>query len=85
MQAEKLDTLSKAAGIDVEAYWPMVFAKFLSSRDVSEMLRNVGGAAAPAGGAVAAEGGAEAEAAEEPKKEETEEESDDDMGMDLFG
>ena len=70
----------KASGNDVEAYWPLLFAKALKGADVSELLSNIG-TAAPAGPAAA--GGATAAAAvvEEEKKEEVE---DVDMGG-LFG
>ncbi len=85
--SDKLATLTKAAGIDVESIWTQLFAKALEGKDIKDMLLNVGGThqilscqliigsgAAPAatGGAAAAAGGAAA--AEEEKKEEKEEE-----------
>ncbi|KAK3832221.1 MAG: 60S acidic ribosomal protein p1 [Linnemannia elongata] len=84
--SDKLQTLLKAANVEVESIWTSLFAKALEGKDVAAMLSNVGaagsapaaGAAAPAGGAAAAE-----EKAEE-KKEEAKEESDDDMGFGLF-
>jgi large subunit ribosomal protein LP1 len=82
--ADKLQTLTKAAGIEVESIWSQLFAKALEGRDVKDMLLNVGGsgaAAAPtAGGAAAATGGGAAAAEEEEeKKEEEKEESDEDV------
>ncbi|OZJ01981.1 hypothetical protein BZG36_04895 [Bifiguratus adelaidae] len=85
--ADKLQALTKAAGVDVEAIWTSLFAKALANQDLNALLSNVGaaGAAPAAGGAAAASGGAAAaeEAKEEPK-EEAKEESDDDMGFGLF-
>ncbi|KAI9594144.1 60s acidic ribosomal protein-domain-containing protein [Syncephalis fuscata] len=81
--ADKIQTLVKAAGVDVELIWASIFAKALEGKDLGEMLMNVGaGGAAPAAGAAAATGGAAAAAEEE--KEEEKEESDDDMGFGLF-
>ena len=78
----------KAAGVDVEPYWPGLFAKALESCNVKDLITNVGsgvGAAPAAGGAAPAAGGAPAaEEKKEEKKEEPEEESDDDMGFGLF-
>ena len=79
-------TLIKAAGVEVEPYWPSLFAKLLANTSVDDLIMNVGSgapAAAPAaGGAPAAgDGGGAAEAkAEEPEEEEEEE----DMEFDLF-
>ncbi|KAF9431358.1 60S acidic ribosomal protein P1 [Entomortierella beljakovae] len=85
--ADKLQTLLKAADVEVDAIWTTLFAKALDGKDVAGMLSNVGaGGAAPAaaaGGAAAGGAAAEAEKAEE-KKEEAKEESDDDMGFGLF-
>lgn len=84
--AEKLNTLISAAGVEVEPFWPGLFAKALEGRNISELIANVGSAAAApapaAGGAAAA--AAPAEEKKEEKKEEPEEESDDDMGFGLF-
>merc|ERR1712106_1291790 len=79
---EKLTTILKAAGVDVEPYWPGLFSKALESVDIKSLITNVGsgvGAGAPAaGGAAPAAGGAAAAApaakAEEKKEEEPEEE-----------
>merc|ERR1712018_809796 len=85
--AEKITTILKAAKVDVEPFWPGLFAKCCESVDIKELCSNVGsgaGAAAPAAGAPAAGGAAPAEEEKEEKKEEPEEESDDDMGFGLF-
>ncbi|XP_043270472.1 60S acidic ribosomal protein P1 [Venturia canescens] len=86
---EKIQTILKAANVDVEPYWPGLFAKSLEGVNVKELITNIGSGvgAAPAGGAPAAVAAA-AEAApakKEEKKEEPEEESDDDMGLGFFG
>ncbi|KAK3825152.1 MAG: 60S acidic ribosomal protein P1 [Benniella sp.] len=85
--SDKLQTLVKAAGVEVETIWTSLFAKALEGKDVAAMLSNVGsggGAPAAAGGAAPAAGGAAAEEKKEEKKEEAKEESDDDMGFGLF-
>lgn len=79
----------KAAGVEVEPYWPGLFAKALDGVNVKELISNVGSGAG-AGPAVAApaavEAAAPAAAAKEDKKkkEESDEGSDDDMGFGLF-
>jgi len=87
--SDKIQTLVKAANVEVEPIWATLFAKALEGKDVKDLLLNVGsgGSAAPA--AAAASTGASAgatEAAEEKKEEKAEEkeESDDDMGFGLF-
>ncbi|XP_043464002.1 60S acidic ribosomal protein P1-like [Leptopilina heterotoma] len=87
---EKIQTILKSAGVDIEPYWPGLFAKALEGVNVKELITKIGsgvGAAPAAGGAAAAAapaGGDAAPAKEEKKKEEPEEESDDDMGFGLF-
>ncbi|XP_075153226.1 ribosomal protein LP1 [Haematobia irritans] len=86
---EKISTVLKAANVEVEPYWPGLFAKALEGVNVKDLITNIGSGvgAAPAGGAAAPAGGAApaAEAKkEEKKKEEEPEESDDDMGFALF-
>lgn len=81
---DKISTILKAAKVDVESYWPGLFAKALESVDVKTLITNVGsgaGAAPAAGGAAPAAAGAApaAEAAKEEKKVESESEEDDDM------
>jgi large subunit ribosomal protein LP1 len=91
--ADKLQTLTKAAGIEVESIWSSLFAKALEGKDVKDLLLNVGGiilystililgssGAAPAAAAGAGAGAAApAEEKEEEKKEEEKEESDEDV------
>merc|ERR1711989_36991 len=77
---EKIQTILKAAGVDVEPYWPGLFAKALESCNVKDLITNVGSGV---GAAPAAGGAAPAEEKKEEKKEEPEEESDDDMGFGL--
>ncbi|KAH0552045.1 60S acidic ribosomal protein P1 [Cotesia glomerata] len=87
---EKIQTILKAANVEVEPYWPGLFAKALEGVNIKDLITNVGSGvgAAPAGGApVAAAAAADAAPAAkeaEKKKEEPEEESDDDMGFGLF-
>ncbi|XP_005186398.1 large ribosomal subunit protein P1 [Musca domestica] len=87
---EKISTVLKAANVEVEPYWPGLFAKALEGVNVKDLITAIGSGAgaAPAAAAAPAAGGAApaAEAKkEEKKKEEEPEESDDDMGFALFG
>lgn len=82
LQSEKISTILKAANVDVEPYWPGLFAKALEGINVKDLITNVGsgaGAAAPAAAAAAAAPEAAVEKKEE--KEESEEGSDDDLGF----
>ncbi|XP_059479737.1 large ribosomal subunit protein P1 [Neocloeon triangulifer] len=87
---EKIQTILKASGVEVEPYWPGLFAKALEGVNIKDLITNVGSGvgSAPAGGAApaaaAASAAAPAAAKKEEKKEEPEEESDDDMGFGLF-
>ncbi|XP_024393952.1 large ribosomal subunit protein P1 isoform X2 [Physcomitrium patens] len=78
-------TLIKAANVQVEGYWPGLFAK-LCEKSVDDLITNVGGGGGGAVAVSAAPAAAAAESApkEEEKKEELKEESDDDMGFSLF-
>lgn len=88
--AEKIQTILKAANVDVEPYWPGLFAKALEGVDVKGLITNVGsgvgsGPAAPAAGKAApAAPAADAKKEDKKKKQEEEEEEDDDMGFGLF-
>lgn len=89
--SEKISTILKAANVDVEPYWPGLFAKALESVDVKALISNVGsgvgGAPAAASAAPAAAAAAGAPAGGDKKKEkepEPESEEDDDMGFGLF-
>lgn len=56
LQAEKIQTILKAADVKVEPYWPGLFAKALEGLNLKSMITNVGSGvgAAPAAGAAAA-------------------------------
>ena len=86
--SEKLQTILKAANVEVEPYWPTLFAKALEGVDLKNLISNVGSGvgAAPATSAAAPAASADpAQAAKESKKEEVAEESEeDDMGFGLF-
>ena len=89
--AEKIQTILKAANVEVEPYWPSLFSKALENVDLKALITNVGSGvgAAPAAGAgpAAAAAAPAAEAKKEDKKKEKEpesEEEDDDMGFGLF-
>merc|ERR1712150_414667 len=89
---EKMTKIISAAGVNVEAFWPGLFAKALQGRNIGDLICNVG--SAPAAGSGVGGGGdaggaaAEAPAAEEKKEEKKESSdesgSDDDMGFGLF-
>ena len=87
---EKITTILKAAGVEVEPYWPGLFAKALESCDLKSLITTVGsgvGAAGPSAagvGAPAAGGAAPATEAAPAKEPEPESEEDDDMGFGLF-
>ncbi|XP_017038485.1 large ribosomal subunit protein P1 [Drosophila kikkawai] len=85
---EKINTILKAANVEVEPYWPGLFAKALEGINVKDLITNIGSGvgAAPAGGAApaAASAAPAAEAKKEEKKEEESDQSDDDMGFGLF-
>ncbi|KAL3281099.1 hypothetical protein HHI36_004323 [Cryptolaemus montrouzieri] len=89
---EKIQTILKAANVDIEPYWPGLFAKALEGVNIKELITRLGSGvgaapAAAAGGAAAAAPAAAASAApvkKKKKKEEEPEESDDDMGLGLF-
>lgn len=71
----------------MEAYWPTLFASYLSKNGIEKLILSAspgGGGGGGGAGAVEASGDAPAE---EEKKEEEEEEEEIDMGggMDMFG
>ncbi|KAJ3096154.1 60S acidic ribosomal protein P1 [Phlyctochytrium planicorne] len=90
ISADKLTSLIEAAGIEIEAIWPNLFAKALAGKDIGAFLFNVGSGPSAGAAAPAASSGAPAAAAEEKgaakkeEKKEEKEESDDDMGFGLF-
>ncbi|OQR70306.1 60S acidic ribosomal protein P1-like [Tropilaelaps mercedesae] len=85
--AEKIISILKAANVNVEPYWPPLFAKALEGCDLKALITNVGSGvgAAPAGAAApAAPAAGDAPAAAAKKEEVEEEEEDEDMGFGLF-
>merc|ERR1711892_1448770 len=78
---DKIATILKAAAVDVEPFWPSLFASALKDVNVRELITSIGSGAGSSG---AAAGGAEAAKVEEKKPESSSEEEDDDMGFGLF-
>ena len=84
---EKINTLLKAAGIEVEAIWPTLYAKALQGVNIKDFITNIGSRTnATSTGPAAPVPAAEKPEAEKPevKKEEPESDSDDDLGLNLF-
>merc|ERR1712096_431747 len=88
---EKMAKIISAAKVNVEAFWPGLFAKALQGRNIGDLICNVGSAPAAGGGggAPAADAGGAAAPAEEKKEEKKDDSdsgsgSDDDMGFGLF-
>jgi len=52
LQEDKISALVKAANVDVEAFWPSLFAKLLQKVSVDDIVKGM--SAAPTGGAPAA-------------------------------
>ena len=42
LQADNINTLTKAAGIEVEPYWPGLFAKLVEKKSIDDFIVNVG-------------------------------------------
>mmetsp|Transcript_7322 Transcript_7322/g.10471 ORF Transcript_7322/g.10471 Transcript_7322/m.10471 type:complete len:126 (-) Transcript_7322:373-750(-) len=86
--SEQINTLLAATGNEVEAFYPIIYANFLSdSAKISELITSPGGSGGGSGGGAGAAGG-DGDAAEEVEKEEEkveEEEIDMAGGMDMFG
>lgn len=61
----------KAANVQIESYWPSLFAKLAEKKNLDDLILNVGsggGAAAPVAAAASAGGAAAAAPAAEEKK-----------------
>merc|ERR1712167_402307 len=84
ISADNIKALVTAAGCDVEAYWPPMFAKALEGKDINELLTTVSSGAAGAAGPAAAPGAGAAEAAKEEEKKESSS-SEDDAGGGMGG
>ena len=41
-QADNITTLTKAAGVEVEPYWPGLFARLFETMSVGDLICNVG-------------------------------------------
>lgn len=74
-QADKISTLLETAKVQVDTYWPTLFAKLAEKKNLGDLIANAAGGGAPvavAAAPVAASGGggaaAAAPAAEEKKK-----------------
>ncbi|XP_016064727.1 PREDICTED: 60S acidic ribosomal protein P1-like isoform X1 [Miniopterus natalensis] len=88
---DKVNAFIKAAGVNVEPFWPGLFAKALANVNTGSLICNIGaGGFAPAASATPAEGPAPSTTAAPAKekkveaKKEQSEESDGDMGFGLF-
>ena len=53
----------KAANVQIESYWPMLFAKLAEKRSIEDLILNVGAGGGGAAVAVAAPAGGDAAAA----------------------
>merc|ERR1712079_614836 len=81
--AEKMTKIIAAAKVNVEAFWPGLFAKALQGRNIGDLICNVGSAPAAGGdGAAAAADAGGAAAPAEEKKEEKKDDSDSGSGSD---
>ena len=86
-QQAKIKAMVEATGNEVEAYWPMIAAKFFTSGDNCKNLivKPGGSGGGGGGGGGGGDAGGDAEKEEEKKEEEEEEEVDMAGGMDMFG
>ena len=87
----KNNALIKAAGVNVEPFWPGLFAEVLANVNDGSLVCNMGAGglvpaagAEPAGGPVPSTTAAPAKEKKVEAKKEESEESDDDMGFGLF-
>jgi len=62
-QADAISSIVKAAGIEVEPYWPALFAKLFAKKDMGDLITNVGAGACWLGRLRGLWGGAAAAAA----------------------
>ena len=78
ISSANISSILKAGNVEVEAYWPSLFAKLCKGKDMDTLISSVGAASGGGGGG----GGAAPAAAKAPEPEPDEEEED--MGFDLF-
>ena len=67
---EKISTILKAANVDIEPYWPGLFAKALEGINVKDLITNIGSGVGAGGAAAPAAAAAGAAPAAAEKKEE---------------
>ena len=81
--ADNINKLVKAAGAEVESYWPMLFSRALKNVSIADLLK---AGAAPAAAPAAASASPSKKAAASPKAAAKKEEEEDagDMGFSLF-
>merc|ERR1712071_152431 len=85
IEGDSIKKLISAAGVNVESFWPDLFAGALHGCNIGDLISNISsGAAAPAAGAAVAGGAAAEGAKKEEKKEEEEEEEEEDMDVGGF-
>ena len=85
MTADKISTIVKAASVNVEAFYPGLFASFLEAKPLGDLISNVGGGGGDAAPAAAGDAPAGGEAKEEKKAAAAApSEEDEDMGFGLF-
>jgi len=84
--SDQINALLEATGNEVEGFYPIIFAQFLSPEKIAGLISSPGGSGGGGGGGAGGgdEGG---DVAEEEKEEEKEEEEEMDLGggMDMFG
>jgi len=92
--AEKINTILKAAGLNIPPFWASLYGKVLASRNLDDLILNAGGGGAPAPSTAPStaptkeppkedKGGKDkGKKKEEPKEEPKEEEEE--MGFGLF-
>lgn len=71
IQAEKIAKLVKAANVNVESYWPGLFAKLCQKKNIDELIMNVGASGDAVGAAATVATNVPAAAQALPAAEET--------------